>query len=107
VTCGRTVFYPGTPVSSTNKTDRQDITEILLKVALNIITPTKEFYFYQVLSLQQESRINGTNVNVTRVMDTWIEQKNYPLLNVTITTNGMIVTQQRFLLGERSNSTQK
>jgi hypothetical protein len=28
----------GTPVSSTNKTDRHDITEILLKVALNTIT---------------------------------------------------------------------
>ena len=28
---------PGTPVSSTNKTDRHDITEILLKVALNTI----------------------------------------------------------------------
>jgi hypothetical protein len=27
----------GTPVSSTNKTDRLDITEILLKVALNTI----------------------------------------------------------------------
>ena len=27
-----------TPVSSTNKTDRHDITEILLKVALNTIT---------------------------------------------------------------------
>ena len=26
---------PGTPISSTNKTDRHDITEILLKVALN------------------------------------------------------------------------
>ena len=30
-------IYPGTPVSSTNKTDRHDITEILLKVALNTI----------------------------------------------------------------------
>ena len=29
---------PGTPVSSTNKTDRRDIVEILLKVALNTIT---------------------------------------------------------------------
>jgi len=28
------------PVSSTNKTDRHDITEILLKVALNTITAT-------------------------------------------------------------------
>ena len=31
-------FTPGTPVSSTNKTDCHDITEILLTVALNIIT---------------------------------------------------------------------
>jgi hypothetical protein len=28
---------PGTPVSPTNKTDRHDITEIVLKVALNTI----------------------------------------------------------------------
>jgi hypothetical protein len=30
-------FSPGPPVSCTNKTDRHDITEILLKVALNTI----------------------------------------------------------------------
>jgi hypothetical protein len=30
-------FSPGPPVSSTNKTDRHDITEILLKVTLNTI----------------------------------------------------------------------
>ena len=33
-------FSPDTPVSSTNKTDRHDITEILLKVALNTIKQT-------------------------------------------------------------------
>jgi hypothetical protein len=33
-------FSPGPPVSSSNKTDRHDITEILLKVALNTIKPT-------------------------------------------------------------------
>jgi hypothetical protein len=33
-------FFPGTQVSSTNKTGRHDITEILLKVALNTITQT-------------------------------------------------------------------
>jgi hypothetical protein len=33
-------FFPGTPVSSTNKTDCCDITEILLKVALNTMTIT-------------------------------------------------------------------
>ena len=34
-------FSPGTPVFSINKTDRTDITEILLKVALNTITPNQ------------------------------------------------------------------
>jgi hypothetical protein len=33
-------FSPGTPVSSTNKTDCHDITDILLKVALNTKTLT-------------------------------------------------------------------
>jgi hypothetical protein len=32
-------FSPGIPVSSTDKTDGNDITEILLKVVLNTITP--------------------------------------------------------------------
>ena len=35
-------FSPGTPVSSTNKTDHQNIAETLLKVALNTITLTLE-----------------------------------------------------------------
>jgi hypothetical protein len=34
------LFSPGTPVSSTNRTDRYDIAELLLKVALNTITLT-------------------------------------------------------------------
>ena len=36
-------FSPGTPVSSTNKTDLYDIAEILLKVALNSITIAHTF----------------------------------------------------------------
>ena len=39
-------FSPGTPVSPTNKTDRHDITEIVLKVALNTTTRTR----YMVLN---------------------------------------------------------
>jgi hypothetical protein len=35
------VFSLGLPVSSTNKTDRYDIAEILLKVALCIIKPNQ------------------------------------------------------------------
>ena len=33
-------FFPGTPVSSIDQTDRNDITKILLKVALNTINQT-------------------------------------------------------------------
>jgi hypothetical protein len=35
-------FSPGAPVSSTNKADRHDITEILLKMALNTIKQTNK-----------------------------------------------------------------
>jgi len=35
-------FSPGPPVSSTNKTCRHDITEILLKITLNTIKQTKK-----------------------------------------------------------------
>ena len=38
-------FSLGTPVSSTDKTDRQDIPEILLKVALNTINHPKPTIF--------------------------------------------------------------
>ena len=34
-------FSPGTPASSTTKTDRRDIAETLLKVALNTINQIK------------------------------------------------------------------
>jgi hypothetical protein len=34
-------FSTGTPISSTDKIDRQDITEILLKVALSTIKPNQ------------------------------------------------------------------
>jgi hypothetical protein len=34
-------FSPGTPASSTTKTDRHEIAEILLKVALNTINQIK------------------------------------------------------------------
>jgi hypothetical protein len=40
VACDRSVVSPGTPVSPNNKTDRHDITEMLLKVALNTINYT-------------------------------------------------------------------
>jgi hypothetical protein len=35
-------FFQDPPVSSTNKTDHHDITEILLEVILNTIKPTNQ-----------------------------------------------------------------
>ena len=44
-------FSPGTPASSTTKTGRHDIAEILLKVALNIKNQIKfKFIIYSTLS---------------------------------------------------------
>ena len=44
------VFSTGTPVSSTNKTDSHDITEILLKVALSRIPPQKKAFEVKSIS---------------------------------------------------------
>jgi hypothetical protein len=44
VTCFFRWFSPGSPVSSTNKTGRHDITDILLKLALDTITKNLVFY---------------------------------------------------------------
>jgi len=41
-------FSPGTPMSSTSKTDRHDITEILLKVALHPITLTPTSSYQEI-----------------------------------------------------------
>jgi hypothetical protein len=43
-------FYPGPPVSLTNKTDRHDMTEILLKVALSTIKQTFKYLFLLAVS---------------------------------------------------------
>ena len=44
-------FSPGTPISSANKTDQHDITEILLTVALNTINITKSQYINELILL--------------------------------------------------------
>jgi hypothetical protein len=50
VTCDKSVVFSGYYVSTTNKTDRHDVAEILLKVALIIIQPTNQPTKYCVLS---------------------------------------------------------
>jgi hypothetical protein len=50
------------PVSSTNKMDHNDITEILLKVALNTITlasnPNQDMYVLQVVKSEKGANLN-------------------------------------------------
>jgi hypothetical protein len=50
------------PISSTNKTDRHDITEILLKVVLNTITLTQlDQFFVQINLVDSLSYFNQTH----------------------------------------------
>ena len=49
-------FSPGTPVSSTNKTDSHIITKILLKVALNTVTLTLTIHVHVRMSFLLHSR---------------------------------------------------
>ena len=58
-------FSTGTPVSFTNKTDCHDITEILLKVALNTSTLTLELTGYQIKSVKQPNEW-GSNSCLTK-----------------------------------------
>jgi hypothetical protein len=64
---------PGTPVSSTNKTDLHDIAEILLKVALNTINLTLE-----VISKETylPTDIHTKECSERRRKPTWTEQNS-------------------------------
>jgi hypothetical protein len=45
------LFHPGTPVSSTNKTDRHNIADILLKVALNTLILIKYVWHNEIAQM--------------------------------------------------------
>ena len=51
-------FSPGTPVSSTNKTDRYDIPEIWLKVAFNINQNLEWIYMRQSNNINLSVSLN-------------------------------------------------
>ena len=61
-------FSPGTPVSSTNKTDHHDITEILLKVVWNTIKPTNR------------NTLNEINYDYVIVILVYLNTLNFPLI---------------------------
>jgi hypothetical protein len=62
------VFSAGTPVSSTNKTDCHDITEILLKVALNTIKQTNKIFLTIPLFLQLYSFLFSRMMSKERIL---------------------------------------
>ena len=65
-------FSPGTPVSSTNITDRHDITEILLTLALNTIKQTKpNAPFKFEVNLKENFTIKHTSVLPAFPSDDW------------------------------------
>ena len=68
VSCNEQILCPpirwvsqGTLVSSTNKTDRHEITDISLKVELNTITPHNHLDLLQVLGQSLDSKLHSSN----------------------------------------------
>lgn len=51
----------------------------------------------------QQSWVDGRDrTDVKEIMDTWILQMNYPVVNVKRTKTGMLLSQKRFLADESS-----
>ena len=74
-------FSPGTPVSSTNKTDRHDITEILLKVALktkSLLPWYRHFYVREQTTLRLKEFFFLNTSRGDRIWDVVIDNK-WPL----------------------------
>ena len=55
-------FSPGTPVSSNDKIDRHYITGILLKVALNTLTVTLDYFIFNIPLLFQYKLKKGQSI---------------------------------------------
>jgi hypothetical protein len=71
-------FSPGPPVSSNNKTDRHDITEILLKVALNTIK--QQHYINDILLWKQNQFVISAILISKKVYEckgTWETVQHY------------------------------
>jgi hypothetical protein len=76
------------PVSCTNKTDPHDMTEILLKVALNTIKPTKPNYLVLCIILQTDVKNNRKLINI------------FTMLKMNIGIYVLLVTGYWYLLTE-------
>jgi hypothetical protein len=116
---GTDSFTPGNPVSSTNKTDRNDIAELLLKVALNTITLTLLFFqFWWVIrfishlfditqiTINLLHLANKTQICNPRMWRTELYDKtddfNFPIVNFPF-----ICTELTVSIGEMKSSLRK
>ena len=93
VTCDRLVVFSGSSDSPTNKTDCHNITEILLKVALNSINQTKPIWWEKDKRFNEEVRfricqIGGKRVSSYISLYVWFHNFSYSpsLTNVTVPT---------------------
>ena len=80
-------FFSGIPVFSTNKTDRHDIAEILLKVALSTtsllsmqivyISPIVKIYCQKrrLLSMQIVAKIHVTSTSISHYLNCYIQSR--------------------------------
>jgi hypothetical protein len=73
-------FSPGTAVSSTNKTDHHDLTEILLKVALTTIT-----LIFPLKFVKKGEKKNPALVVFLLLIVTYI---NFSVMNTTFNSEG-------------------
>jgi hypothetical protein len=65
-------FSPGSSVSSTNKTDRHNITEILLNAALNTIKRTNKINNTLNVEITLEEITSAIRNLITKWHSTWI-----------------------------------
>jgi hypothetical protein len=72
-------YSPGTPVSSTNKTNCHDITEILLKVALNTIALTSTLLNIKIILRKLKSSAMLVSIYRIMVIERWIYNENHNL----------------------------
>jgi len=97
VTCDE--FSPVTPVSFTNKPDRHDIIELLLKVLLNTTTQTLIEYTQCDIIICQQTSIKkanqrpkyGLSYSATNVLFPWKEIRNVVYINDLITSKRTVV----------------
>ena len=86
VTCSKSVVSPDTPVSSFNKTDCRDITEILLKVVLNTFYMTSRGFF--ILVLDKSEMIFP--LPLIHILQAWILCHGYNRLRIHMKFDGNI-----------------